>query len=192
MLSQFYLFVCFVYLHNNQHCLTSLVDWVAWLNEAYHYCGILWFSVLLCMYMYIIYMYLCVMLLSISHLIHKDWNNPFHLGCQISVLKIKIWIYCSESISWIYFLWTEKFTGQNKILLVLGWRTGAHQEDCMILTVNIWKTCNGEADFYYTSKTPIRPEEELYTVNNRQNIYKERCLQTAKFYLKGLCCISLD
>ena len=131
MLSQFYLFVCFVYLHKNQNCLTILVDWVAWLNEVYHYCWILWFSVLLCMYMYIIYTYLCVILLSISHFIHihKDWNMPFHLGCQISVLKMKIWIYWSESISWIYLLWTEKFTGQNKILLVLGRRTGAHRGD---------------------------------------------------------------
>jgi hypothetical protein len=25
---------------------------------------------------------------------------------------------------------TEKFTGLNKVLLVLGWRTGAHREDC--------------------------------------------------------------
>jgi len=131
MLSQFYLFVCFVYLHNNQHCLTILVDWVAWLNEVYHYCGILWFSVLLCMYMYIIYIYLCVILLSISHFIHihKDWNMPFHLGCQISVLKMKIWILLVRInfLNLSFMNW--KIYWSENCLLVLGRRTGAHRED---------------------------------------------------------------
>jgi len=26
---------------------------------------------------------------------------------------------------------TEKFTNSNEVLLVLGWRTGAHREDCI-------------------------------------------------------------
>ena len=76
--------------------------------------------------------------------------------------------------------WSEQsFTGLRP-------EDGAHHEDCMFLTVNIWKTCNGEAYFYYTSKTPIESEEELYTVNNRQNIYKERCLQTARIWSERL------
>ena len=49
------------------------------------------------------------------------------------VLKMKIWIYWSELNLWIYFYVlnkkNEKFTGLNKIVLVLGRRTGAHCED---------------------------------------------------------------
>jgi len=65
-------------------------------------------------------------------------------------------------------------------------QTIMHVLGCMILTVNIWKTCNGEAYFYYTSKTPTGPEEEIHTVNNRQNIYKERCFHTAKILSERL------
>jgi len=28
---------------------------------------------------------------------------------------------------------TETFTGPNKVLLVLGWRTGAHLDDCIFM-----------------------------------------------------------
>ena len=49
---------------------------------------------------------------------------------------MKIIIYLSESNSLIYLIYiyikikTEKFTGPNKVLLVLGRMTGAHHEDC--------------------------------------------------------------
>ena len=46
------------------------------------------------------------------------------------VLEMKIWIYLSESDSWIYFqIKTLKFTGLNNVLLVLGRRIGAPLED---------------------------------------------------------------
>ena len=49
---------------------------------------------------------------------------------ELLVLKMKIWIYRSESNSFIY---TEKFTGPNKVLLVLARRTGAYGEDYRIM-----------------------------------------------------------
>jgi hypothetical protein len=50
---------------------------------------------------------------------------------------MKIWIFWSESNSWIYFSYSSKklktFTGPNKVLLVLGRRTGAHRELSVLL-----------------------------------------------------------
>ena len=53
----------------------------------------------------------------------------------ITVLEMKIWIYWSKLSSSIKKR-TEKFTGPNKILLVLGRRIGAHHEDCHWSTNN--------------------------------------------------------
>jgi hypothetical protein len=72
-----------------------------------------------------------------SHPIYTTWISS--LFCllmggaksgHLTVLKMKIWIYWSKSNSWIYFYivlnknW--KFTGPNKVLLVVNRRTGAH------------------------------------------------------------------
>jgi hypothetical protein len=80
----------------------------------------------------------------------------------LTVLEMKIWIYWSESNSWIYLylvlyknwkIWWSKqsFTGLgpedrcsswglNKVLLVLGQRTGAHREDWVNKVVhNRWQ-----------------------------------------------------
>ena len=51
------------------------------------------------------------------------------------ILEMKIWSYKSESNSWIYFdIVLKKFTGLNKVLLVLGQMIGAHREDCLCHT----------------------------------------------------------
>jgi len=52
-----------------------------------------------------------------------------------AVLDMNIWVNWSESNSWIYFyiyqkIKTEKFTGPNQVLLVLGRMTDAHREKC--------------------------------------------------------------
>ena len=62
-----------------------------------------------------------------------------------SVLKMKIWIYWSESNPWIYFYivlyknW--KFTDPNKVLLVMGRRTRSPHDDCYIATQIFWLDC---------------------------------------------------
>jgi hypothetical protein len=54
---------------------------------------------------------------------------------------MKIWIYWSESNSWLYFLILNKNwkkTCTNKVLLVLGQRTGAHCEDVDLVSLGIF------------------------------------------------------
>ena len=59
------------------------------------------------------------------------------------VLKMKTWIYWSESNSWIYFyIFLNKnwnITVPNKVWLVFGLRTCVHYEDCVkhIMTLSI-------------------------------------------------------
>ena len=72
---------------------------------------------------------------------------------SISDFEMKIWIYWSESKSWLYIYisiylyilknwknWKiekiEKLTGPNEVLLVLGRRTDAHREDCHFFCIH--------------------------------------------------------
>ena len=64
-----------------------------------------------------------------------------------SVLKMKIWIYWSESNSeinsWIFFLYSSlkkklKNLLLQTVLLVLGKRTGAHHKDCCLIEMSAW------------------------------------------------------
>ena len=64
-------------------------------------------------------------------------QEEMFLGCaHMAVLEMKIWIYWSESNSWIYFdivlnkNWYIYLS--NKVLLVLGRRTGFHGDDCFV------------------------------------------------------------
>ena len=52
----------------------------------------------------------------------------------VTVLEMKIWIYWSESNSWIYFYIVLK---KLENLQVLGQRTSAHSEDCKLISMRI-------------------------------------------------------
>jgi len=74
---------------------------------------------IVCLYMYL---YWC------CRLNYEKKGGLFNHATFLQFFKWKFEYTGSESNSWIYY--TEKFTGPNKVLLVLCRWSGAHREDC--------------------------------------------------------------
>jgi hypothetical protein len=74
----------------------------------------------------------------------------------ILVLEMKIWIYWSKSNSWIYFfiyfkIKTEKCTGLNKVLYVLGLRISGHREEQSFTCLGPYDRCSSWGTKFYMS-----------------------------------------
>ena len=91
----------------------------------------------------------------------EHWQEGHYI--VITVFKIKILIYWSNSNSWIYFYivpnkdWTKLITGLNKVLLVLRRRIGAHQiyvsmcaiHDLWTITLSYFRSMNCLKNKFY-------------------------------------------
>jgi hypothetical protein len=65
---------------------------------------------------------------------HLTHFNFYQVSPRNENLKLLVWIkFLSLFYIFIYKIKTEKFSCSNKVLPVLGWKTGAHREDCLLL-----------------------------------------------------------
>ena len=74
----------------------------------------------------------------------------------ILVLEMKIWIFWSKSNFWIYFfiyfkIKTEKYTGLNKVVYVLGLRISGHREEQSFTCLGPYDRCSSWGTKFYMS-----------------------------------------